>query len=170
MKRILLVTIASVIPVAWAEGWLQNLARVQPSQRPEFDAVSITPSVPGNSGATAIGASANPSTIRLTGITIKDVIARAYSLKRYQISGPTWLDEDCYEIIAKSPPRTSESEQRLMLQSMLADRFQLVAHNETRVLTGYEMVAGNKGPKLSEAKTFPLWRRSYAPPMRGAIF
>ncbi len=121
------------------------------TKRPEFDVVSIKPISPTGGGAIPIGRSANPGSVALLGVTPKDVIARAYSLRGYQISGQNWIDQERYDIIARVGRPAPYAEQRLMLQSMLADRFQLTAHTETRVLPAYELVVGKNGPRLHEA-------------------
>jgi bla regulator protein blaR1 len=126
-------------------------AQSQPPARPAFDVVSIKPSRSGNSGAVAIGAQSTAGTVTLTGIKPRDVIARAYSLKPYQIVGPSWLDEEYYDIVAKSVQPVPDSEQRLMLQSMLASRFGLTAHIETRELPCYELVVRKDGLKIHPA-------------------
>jgi bla regulator protein BlaR1 len=126
--------------------FIPAVVRSQP--RPEFDVISIKPSQFMNSGAVSIGAQSNPGTVTLTGIKPRDLIARAYSLKPYQIAGPDWLDQEYYDIAAKSTERVSDSEQRSMLQSMLASRFQLTAHIETRELPGYDLVVQKDGLKI----------------------
>lgn len=120
----------------------------QPPARPEFDVVSIKASRFTGAGAVGIGAQSTPGTVTLAGIKPRDLIARAYSLKPYQIAGPSWLDEEFYDISAKSATRVSDSEQRLMLQSMLASRFQMVSHVETKELPCYELVVHKDGLKI----------------------
>jgi uncharacterized protein (TIGR03435 family) len=152
--------LALIVPAAWSAGWLQDQAGSQTSKRPEFDAVSIKASS-ARGGFLAIGTSASPGSVTLTGTTPKDVIARAYSLKRYQILGPAWIDQEHYDIIARAVGRASDAEQRLMLQAMLTDRFQMVAHTETRTLPAYELVVGKKGPKLQAAKADEIGSRVF---------
>ena len=73
---------------------------------------------------------------------------RAYELKNYQIAGPAWLDSERYEIAAKIPAGAGKSEVALMLRTLLAERFRLVAHRETRELPIYAMVVAKNGPKF----------------------
>ena len=155
-RRKLLLALAGTAAVAMpvAAGMWNAPARAQArnaaAKRPEFDVVSIKPtSMIG--GAIPIGRSATPGSVTLLGITPKDVIVRAYSIKGYQISGPGWIDQERYDIMARVGRSTSDAEQRLMLQSMLSDRFQLAAHIETRVLPAYELAVGKNGPKLHQA-------------------
>jgi uncharacterized protein (TIGR03435 family) len=154
-KTLLAVAGTAVLAVPIAAGILNPPARAQSqsaaAKRPEFDVVSIKPISPTGGGAIPIGKSATPGSVTLVGITTKDLIARAYSLMSYQIFGPSWIDQERYSIAAKVDRSTSDAEQRLMLQSMLSDRFQLIAHTETRVVPAYELVVGKNGPKLHKA-------------------
>jgi uncharacterized protein (TIGR03435 family) len=134
------------------------------SARPEFEVVSIKPSPFTSSGAVAIGAQSTPGTVTLTGIRLRDLIARAYSLKPYQIVGPNRLDDDYYDIVAKSAQRVTDSDQRLMLQSMLAGRFELKAHTETKELPCYELVVRKGGLKIHPVVTDDIGPRYYPAP------
>jgi uncharacterized protein (TIGR03435 family) len=97
--------------------------------------------------------------------SLKDLIMDAYNLKEFQISGlPTWGDSarDVFDIAAKvEGNRTPTPDHvRRMLQTLLADRFQLRFHHETRVFPVYALVVGKKGPKITpvspeEAKSSP---------------
>ncbi len=127
----------------------------------EFEAVSIKLSSPTAGGAIPIGRSANPGSVTLLGVTPKDVIVRAYSRKRYEVSGPGWIDQEHYDILARVGRPASDPEQRLMLQAMLADRFQMTAHTETRVLPAYELVVAKNGPKLRESAPDELGSRVF---------
>jgi len=129
-------------------GFVQVGARSQTPARPEFDVVSIKRSQYTSTGALLIGAQSNPGTVTLAAIRPRDLVARAYSLKLYQIVGPNWLDQEFYDIVAKSAERVSDSEQRLMLQSMLASRFGLTAHGETKELPSYDLVVRKEGLKI----------------------
>ena len=78
----------------------------------------------------------------------------AYGVRPDQISGgPAWLSSDHYDIIAKSGDEGALAWDRAMqmLQSLLADRFQLKIHREMKETPVYELVAGKNGPKLKEA-------------------
>jgi len=94
------------------------------------------------------------------------LIQIAFNVQPFQLSGgPRWIHEDRFDIEAK-PPRTSKSgnanpsspklppnpEQREMLQSLLADRFQLMSHRETKEGAVYLLVKRDKDLKLQDAK------------------
>jgi uncharacterized protein (TIGR03435 family) len=82
-------------------------------------------------------------------MTVRGLIREAYGLKVYPLSrGPDALSTDRYDVIAKAPPDTSKERRMLMLQALLAERFKLVVHRETKELPIYALVAGKNGPKL----------------------
>jgi uncharacterized protein (TIGR03435 family) len=67
------------------------------------------------------------------------------------VGGPNWVDFDRFEVIAKAAPNTPQDTMRRMLQALLADRFKLVVHNETKSISGYVLAMGKGKPKLKEA-------------------
>lgn len=97
------------------------------------------------------GISGNRFTEEMASLT--DLIMDAYSVKRHQIAGlPSWGDSghDVYDIAAQSEAgRTlAAADARLMLQTLLADRFQLRIHRETKDLPYFALVVAKNGPKL----------------------
>jgi uncharacterized protein (TIGR03435 family) len=76
----------------------------------------------------------------------------AYHLKDYQITGgPKWLDHDRYDVNARSAEPVKSPELLLMLQRLLAERFKLVIHRESRPFAGYALVVAKGGLKLGVA-------------------
>jgi uncharacterized protein (TIGR03435 family) len=90
-------------------------------------------------------------------------------LQPYQIAGPRSLDEDYYDIVAKSEQPVSDSEQRQMLQSMLAGRFGLTAHTEQKEVPCYELVVAKDGPKIRAVMTDDALPPRYFPSASTAI-
>jgi uncharacterized protein (TIGR03435 family) len=95
----------------------------------------------------------SPGRFVATNASMEECIRFAYDVKAYQIVGPDWLNSDAasYDIIATASRETSSQQIRLMLQSLLAERFRLAVHRETRVLPVYELVVGKNGPRLTPA-------------------
>jgi Protein of unknown function (DUF3738) len=100
------------------------------SQEPKFEAVSLKPSdgtevtLTANGPVTTrrVGLSFHPG--RITGTeTLLGFIREAYSVKDWQISGPSWLGGDSFAVLATMAEATSNATGRLMLRSMLAERF-----------------------------------------------
>jgi uncharacterized protein (TIGR03435 family) len=95
------------------------------------------------------------------------LMEEAYSVQDFQISGgPRWIGDDRYSIVAKPPASSKASqltppypkwppneEQRAMLQTLLADRFHLQLHRETKEGPVYILTVGNKELKLKPAKS-----------------
>jgi uncharacterized protein (TIGR03435 family) len=126
--------------------------------KPAFDAASVK--LAPDQSASGDGWNDDPAIghIRFGKITLHDLIFRAYDLHRdYQLSGPDWLfvpflSATKLQVIATFAPRTSQEQLRLMLQNLLAERFNLKVHRETAVRTVYDLVVGSKGFKLKESE------------------
>jgi uncharacterized protein (TIGR03435 family) len=73
-------------------------------------------------------------------------------LADYLKGGPSWLDSDRFDVLAKAPAGTPVQTMRLMLQKLLADRFHLMVHREEKVLKVYSMAIAKGGAKLNQAK------------------
>jgi uncharacterized protein (TIGR03435 family) len=139
-------------------GWIVCLcafscASAQPAQRTVFEVASVKPA-PSQSGVRVRASmrggpgTADPEQIAFTNVTLTNVLLRAFDVKTYQLTGPEWISAERYEIIAKIPPGTTKEQFNLMLQNLLAERFHLAVHHETKELQGYELVTGRGGPKL----------------------
>src|SRR4051794_654896 len=119
-----------------------------PAQTPTFDVASVKRS------DTIVGPDANnrltftPSGITARHATLRRLIAEAYGLQLRQVLGPGWLDESEYDVDAKASGPVAKEQLALMLRTLLADRFRLQQHRETRQLRAYELVAGPGGPKV----------------------
>jgi len=89
---------------------------------------------------------------RTHNVTLKRLIAMAYQVDRSEIfGGPNWLDTDGFDINAKIPDEFAQTltgeTLSLMIQSLLAERFQLVIHREPREISAFALVVTKKGPK-----------------------
>jgi uncharacterized protein (TIGR03435 family) len=83
---------------------------------------------------------------------VRGLIQEAYRLKDDRIlGGPGWLDAERYDIIAKPSAPVSDDEGRIMLQTLLADRFHFQAHRETREFRAYALSIAKNGLKIKEA-------------------
>jgi uncharacterized protein (TIGR03435 family) len=81
--------------------------------------------------------------------TMLDFIKTAYSINADKIyGGPSWLDYDRFEVVAKAPAATRPEDLKLMLRSLLADRFKLVVKMDTRPMPAYVLSVGKEKPKL----------------------
>ena len=81
-----------------------------------------------------------------------DLIRIAYGVDPDKVvGGPSWLELDRFDVDAKAPPSTPPETINLMLQSLLADRFKLALHKDTRPLPAFALTTGKGKPKLKEA-------------------
>lgn len=84
--------------------------------------------------------------------TMKELIMAAWGLREgYLSGGPAWLPTERYDIVAKAATVKSDDEIRLMLQTLLRERFKLEIHHEQKVMPVFELVVGKKGSKLKES-------------------
>jgi len=115
---------------------------------PEFEVASVKLHPLG--GTPHVSIAGDPGRITYTNITVRGLIREAYGItKVYPISrGPDALSTECYDVIAKVPPDASKEQRMLMLQALLAGRFKLVVHRETKELPIYTLVAGRDGPRF----------------------
>ena len=123
----------------------------QPSPpRPQFEVASIKPSPP-----EYVGFQSYVKGERYTAMTatVRNLVAFAYSIRDFQISGgPAWSGSTAYNVSATMPAPATADRAKLMLQSLLADRFHLKFHRITKKQAGYALVIDKNGPKLTESK------------------
>jgi len=135
-----------------------RVVRAQPQQSkaastPQFDVASIklaSPSAPQHGRLTRMESliETSPGLLTARNATLKDLVEGAYSLERYQvIGGPEWVDSVRFEVQGKSAGAASRQQLLLMLRPLLAERFRLAFHNDTKELPVYALVVA-KGAKL----------------------
>jgi uncharacterized protein (TIGR03435 family) len=84
--------------------------------------------------------------------TMLDLIKTAYGVDpETVVGGPSWLESDRFDVIAKAPPATSAETANLMLQELLTDRFKLVVHKDMKLGPRFVLTVGKGKPKLKEA-------------------
>lgn len=113
-----------------------------PEPRTTFEAADVreAPLVPARLGRSGI---LHGSRYEMKSATMVDLITAAYEVDNDKVlGGPTWLEMDRFDVIAKAPPNTTPETLKVMLQSLLADRFHLVAHPETKPLPAYAVKVG----------------------------
>jgi bla regulator protein blaR1 len=148
--------------------------------RPSFEVATIKPWTPPPSPPSSDGTGRRAMKVAPVGVAVQStnrvhmilpaalLIASAYNLpvgsERRRILGPDWLhQDDQYEIQAKiddshfaamqkMTPAQQHEQVELMEQSLLADRFKLKVHFETREMPVYALVVAKDGPKLTPAK------------------
>ncbi len=113
--------------------------------RREFEVASIRPSPPMSPGGNVdVGVHVDGAQVRCTSLSLTDYIAMAYDVKNYQVSGPPWLASARFDIAAKVPSG-ERAHIRAMIQSLLADRFQMKMHREKKEMPVYALTVAKAG-------------------------
>jgi uncharacterized protein (TIGR03435 family) len=94
-----------------------------------------------------------PNLLEAKQATLKALIGEAYHIDQLQIvDGPNWLDRDRFNVTGKCGRQATREEFRAALRNLLAERFALTTHRETRVVPIYRMVVAKDGPKFQPAQ------------------
>lgn len=88
-------------------------------------------------------------------MTLKNLIVHAYGVKPYQVSGPAWLDQQRFDILAQYPEGATKDDAPRMLQSLLEERFQLKVHKSVEERPVLALAIGRSGPKLQASAARP---------------
>jgi uncharacterized protein (TIGR03435 family) len=128
---------------------------------PSFEVAVIKPSLPMSeavpllrAGKMKIGVSIGSGRVDMGFVTLTDILSKAFDVKSHQIAGPDWLTMERFDIQAKLPDGAKEDEVPVMIRKMLAERFGLQAHTESRTVAAYALVVGKNGAKL-QPSTLP---------------
>jgi uncharacterized protein (TIGR03435 family) len=141
------------------------------SVRPSGPVAAGTPQIPG--GRITGGPGTNdPERISYERVPFQQLVMAAYGVQRDQIKGPDWATTDDirgaarFDISAKVPRGATKEQAATMLQSLLAERFQLAFHHETAQFSGFALVVAKGGSKLKESKG-PLEESEHTTPGAG---
>ena len=122
---------------------------------PAFEVASVKPNKSNDARASFGGRQGGQ--VVVVNNTLRNMIRNAYQLQEYQIvGGPDWLNDDRFDITAKAADSATLPLQLLaMVQTLLADRFKLRVHRETREVPVYALVMAREdrrlGPRLQKA-------------------
>jgi bla regulator protein BlaR1 len=164
--------IAIAVPIGFGlldatQGRAEQQAQSTYALSPVFETASIRPNKSSNP-MRAITAKSDE--VKVTNFTLRMLVRKAYGVQDFQVlGGPSWLDSENFDIEAKMDRTVVDELQKLssdqrsletlrMLQSLLADRFHLALHRETKDLPIYALVIAKEGPKIQEGKpgdTYP---------------
>ena len=141
------------------------ISQTSDASLPSFEVASIKTTPPAN-GLTKHGPGIpdqpDAGEFRAPSVTAKTLIAAAYNVKEFQISGgPGWVSSELWDIDAKVedslaarlqrlPPRQQEAQRALMLRTLLADRFKLHVTKSSKTATVLALAVAKGGPKLKE--------------------
>jgi uncharacterized protein (TIGR03435 family) len=123
-----------------------------PAADATFEVVSVKPN---KSGDRRVMMSLPPTgRLTATNITLRQLLQQAFDVQDFQlVGGPSWLASDRFDITAKAPEgAVTPAQIRPMVRAMLADRFKLITHRETRDMPIYALVVarsdGKFGPNM----------------------
>src|SRR5262249_16892959 len=119
--------------------------------QPAFEVVSIRPAPPQPAGHTDTRMSTDPQRLLYTNVSLKQMLMAAYEVPELQVIGPDWIDSVRFDVTAKIP-EGAQKQVPAMLQAMLAERFRVTAHRETKEMSGYALTVGKNGSKMEHAE------------------
>jgi hypothetical protein len=103
------------------------------AQHVSFDAAAVRPHQQ-VTGLIAPTDTENPIRVTYRNYSLKRLLGQAYGLADYQVQGPAWLAREPYDVTATRPRRTTPEQTRLMMQSLLTERFHLALQKNTSKL------------------------------------
>lgn len=119
----------------------------------QFEVASIKERAPAD-GPVNLSVTREPGRVAYLNLTVRGLIREAYGLNKIYPPAARGdaLSTDRYDVIATAPATASKQETMLMLQVLLAERFKLAVHRETKELPVYWLVVGKNGPKFREVR------------------
>ena len=152
--------------LAIALASLMPLGALAADSKKSFEVASVKPSTPISVGdmhnfRILTGPRFGPGTEDATrwvcdNCSLGMLLASAYDLKRFQITGPKWIDSEKFDIAARVAPGATREDLRAMQQNLLADRFGLKARLEKKEMQVYDLVVAKNPPKLVESNSSKL--------------
>lgn len=151
-----------ILVSVWAFACAQT-----PDSQVAFEVATIKPSAPVGMGRIRFGTRGGPGTAdpgRFTcdHCTLGMLISTAYDINFNQISGPPWLTEGSFDLVAKIPEGATKAQFRMMMQNLLVERFKIALHRDKKEMPIYELTVAKGGPKLKTSEGPPE-----QPPERG---
>ncbi len=139
----------------------------------QFEVASVKPSapIPPNGGvyfgpARGGPGTSDPGLITWSYARLKDLLMTAYNVKAYQLYGPDWLSTERYDVVASVPPGATREQVGVMWQKLLAERFGVALHHESKEFQVEELVIDKDGAKLKETNWDPASPLPPGPPQR----
>jgi uncharacterized protein (TIGR03435 family) len=123
---------------------------------PTFEVATVKPSpspeqlMAGGKMTMVMGSTVTASQAEYRFLSLKELVAEAYKMREFQVSGPPWFATERFDIVAKLPEGASKDDAPKMLRALLEDRFKLAAHLDTQERPVLALVVAKDGPKLKE--------------------
>jgi uncharacterized protein (TIGR03435 family) len=131
-----------------------------PAPKLAFEVASIKPALPLNSpqlqaqvlsGKIHAGLNIDAARVDIGMLSLQELICVAYKVKPYQVSGPSFITSDRWDILAKMPDGATKEQVPEMLQALLEERFKLTFHRDSKEQSVYALVQAKGGHKLKES-------------------
>jgi uncharacterized protein (TIGR03435 family) len=116
-----------------------------------FDVASVRQSPPRQGDAAYTQLDADNSRIAYRNVRFKLLLQIAYSISQDRINGEAWLESEPYDVSATLPQGAGKNDIPVLLQSLLAERFDLAVHHEPRAMSAYDLGIAKGGSKLNRA-------------------
>lgn len=94
----------------------------------------------------------SPGSVSMRCVSLKRLVSWAYHVQQPAIDCPAWFDDQRYDILAKAGTPSKEDEMRPMMVSLLAERFHLAVHRETRQMDVMAFVEAKGGHKMTPSQ------------------
>ncbi len=129
-----------------------GLALAQAEIKPAFEVASVKLSGPESKRNSGGGpGTSDPGQYHYYSARLRDLIATAYHVQYFQILGKVAIDRETFDVVAKVPAGATRDELRSMMQNLLAERFHLKVHKESREFPAWELTVAASGLKLKES-------------------
>lgn len=121
---------------------------------PAFEVASVRRAGPvqENGKARPHHVNTTPGNVVMRNIGMTEAVQWAYNVEAYQVSGPSWMPAEHFDIVAKAGGPATDDEMRVMMQTLLANRFALTVHHENKEMPGMVLLVGKGGPKLKASE------------------
>lgn len=136
------------LPLAAVYAWLA--AGTVGAQPAEFEVASVKPNT---SGDRHTSTSTSTGQTRMDNISLRVLIELAFDVRDCSLSGPSWLESERFDIVAKIPAAAARTQVPAMLQALLKDRFRLACHWAPKEVSGYALVAAAKGVRIQPVES-----------------
>jgi uncharacterized protein (TIGR03435 family) len=139
---------------------LAGAALAQAPAKLQFEVATIKPAAPLNpamiqSGKMRVGLHIDKARVDIGYLSLADMIQAAFKLKQHQLVAPDWAKNERFDILAKMPEGATKEQVPEMLQALLAERFGLKFHKDTKEAAVYGLVVAKGGHKMKESSTEP---------------
>ncbi len=130
---------------------MHALAQSPSETKPEFEVTSVKANTSGSPRVFKNPFVFSPGRFTATNVTLEDILLVAYNNTRSQIQGgPNWIDSERFDVVAVG--EIQPGKMLPMIQNLLADRFSLLVHHDTKEVPAYALLVGKGRNKLQPAK------------------